>query len=128
MKSLKKFLIVLIPVLLIYVFPNLASAQMKTITGEILDKNNNPISGASVLLSSDGRFLESTSTNRNGRFYIRFESGENEYCMLNISAMGFCAIISDVEIIEDSVYIEFNLTKRPLQMAFWRAHSSNSRF
>jgi len=127
MKNFKKFLIVLIPVLLIYVFPNLASAQMKTITGEILDKNDNPIFGASVLLSSDGRFLESTSTSPDGKFYIQFEPGENEYCMLNISAMGFCAIISDVEIIEDSVYIELNLTKRPLQMAFWRAQPSLGR-
>ncbi len=116
MKNFKKFLIALIPVLAMQIAPDLVSAQAKIVTGRILDNNDQPIIGASVLLSSDGRFLEGTSTSLEGKFYIQYEPGENEYCMLNISAFGFCAIISDVEVFNDTTYIEFNLVKKPLDL------------
>jgi hypothetical protein len=49
----------------------------KIVKGQILDNHNNPISGATVLLGVDGRYIGGVVTDLDGRFVLQFESGDS---------------------------------------------------
>jgi len=86
----------------------------KIVNGRILNNDYDPISGATVLLSLDGRFIGGVMTDIDGNFTLQFESGENDICSLNILSKNYRGIFSEVEIYEDTVYVEYTLEAKPL--------------
>ena len=101
------------------VFLSIASTStsalgFKIVNGRILNNDYDPISGATVLISLDGRFIGGVMTDIDGNFTLRFESGENDICSLNVLSDDYRGIFSEVEIYEDTVYVEYTLEKKPL--------------
>lgn len=88
----------------------------KTVRGQIFNNDNNPISGATVLLSLDGRFVVGVETDFDGNFILQFESGENDICSLNILSKNYQGTFSDVEIYDDTTYVEYTLETKPRGM------------
>ena len=67
-----------IALLLFFLIPLITNAQ--TITGKVLDENNSPISGATILLKGKG-----ANTDNNGNFTIAAKSGD----LIVISSIGY---------------------------------------
>lgn len=86
----------------------------KIVKGQILDNDNKPVIGATVLLSLDGRYIGGVVTDIDGRFVLEFESGENDICSLNILSNNYRGIFSDVEVYKDTTYVEYTLEEKPL--------------
>lgn len=107
---------ILISIIFVGLF-NISSAMgVKTVEGYIYDKDFNPLAGVRVLLSVDGRFITGVATDQSGWFILEFNSGKNDLCSLNILSKSHAGIFSDVEISEDTTYIEFNLEDKPRDM------------
>jgi hypothetical protein len=86
----------------------------KIVKGQLFDNDYSPVSGATVLLSLDGRFIAGVMTDNDGKFVLQFESGENDICSLNILSKNYRGIFSDVEIYDDTTYVEYTLEEKPL--------------
>jgi len=101
-------------VFLIIASTSTSAIGFKTVKGRILDNDYDPISGATVLLSLDGRFIGGVMTDIDGSFTLQFESGENDICSLNILSKNYRGLFSEVEIYEDTIYVEYTLEVKPL--------------
>ena len=116
MSNLLKFTFFsLVVSIFLLIYSNPASALgPKTVKGQIHNNDNNLIIGATVLLSLDGRFIGGVMTDNDGRFELQFESGVSDVCSLNILSKNYRGIFSEVEIYEDTVYVEYTLEEKPL--------------
>jgi len=107
---------ILLPVIifLLGVFIPAFAIGPKIVKGQLFDNHYNPVSGATVLISLDGRFIEGVVTGDDGKFILQFESGQNDICSLNILSKNYRGIFSDVEVYDDTTYVEYTLEKKPL--------------
>jgi hypothetical protein len=120
MKRYRKIVIPIILILSISIvyFDLSGAAGVKTVEGYIYDKDFNPLAGVRVILSMDGRFIGGIVTDQTGWFILEFESGDNDICSLNILSKNYRGIFSDVEIVDDTTYVEYNLETVPPDMTF----------
>ena len=70
----------------------LANAQSFTLKGKVVDEDNNPLPGATVLVMESNK---GTSTDFNGEFQIQFPVGEH---LIQVRFIGFKSITKAVTI------------------------------
>ena len=72
---------------LLFLFAGVVHAQMKNITGEVLDENNQPMPSVAVIIKNTRatKFLKEVTTDANGKFELKAKVGD----VLEFSFLGY---------------------------------------
>jgi len=109
--SITQKFIFLIAILLILA-PDYIFASGQIITGLVTDSQNNPIPGASVIITQNGSFLKGTSTDIKGSFYTKLSDRKLDNLKIKVSSIGYIAIDKSLEFNGDSTSVNFCLPEK----------------
>lgn len=113
--SITQKLIFLIAILLILA-PDYILASGQIITGLVTDSQNNPIQGASVIITQNDSFLKGIPTNIYGRFYIKLSGRILNSPKIEVSSIGYIAVDKPLVFNSDSTSVDFCLLEQIIKV------------
>ena len=81
----------------------LANAQSFTLSGKVVDENNEPLAGATILVKEENK---GTSTDFNGKFSVNFPKGKYT---IQVSFIGYKSVSKEISFTKNDT-IEFELS------------------